>query len=159
MANKGRVSYFHSFIDIFCCLLFRILRVFLSRYWNTGRCASFYYDFCGFNIFLDRSSQRRPTSFCEFKEGGKTYSRRSSSLTAAKSLAVSFAPRRMGIATVAVYSDADARAPFVQLADEAAHKHPVSVLAGELCSPKSGWPATDPIAAIQFKTSWPNVSK
>jgi propionyl-CoA carboxylase alpha chain len=29
--------------------------------------------------------------------------------------------RRMGIATVAVYSDADARAPFVQLADEAVH--------------------------------------
>ena len=27
--------------------------------------------------------------------------------------------RRMGIATVAVYSDADARAPFVALADEA----------------------------------------
>ena len=27
--------------------------------------------------------------------------------------------RRMGIATVAVYSDADARAPFVQMADEA----------------------------------------
>ena len=29
--------------------------------------------------------------------------------------------RRMGIATVAVYSDADARAPFVQIADEAVH--------------------------------------
>jgi propionyl-CoA carboxylase alpha chain len=29
--------------------------------------------------------------------------------------------RRMGIATVAVYSDADARAPFVQMADEAVH--------------------------------------
>lgn len=28
--------------------------------------------------------------------------------------------RRMGIATVAVYSDADARAPFVKMADEAA---------------------------------------
>ena len=27
--------------------------------------------------------------------------------------------RRMGIATVAVYSDADARAPFVRMADEA----------------------------------------
>ncbi|APZ98317.1 acetyl/propionyl-CoA carboxylase subuit alpha [Sphingopyxis sp. QXT-31] len=29
--------------------------------------------------------------------------------------------RRIGIATVAVYSDADARAPFVQMADEAVH--------------------------------------
>ena len=29
--------------------------------------------------------------------------------------------RRMGIATVAVYSDADARAPFVKMADEAVH--------------------------------------
>jgi propionyl-CoA carboxylase alpha chain len=29
--------------------------------------------------------------------------------------------RQMGIATVAVYSDADARAPFVQMADEAVH--------------------------------------
>jgi propionyl-CoA carboxylase alpha chain len=32
--------------------------------------------------------------------------------------------RRMGIATVAVYSDADARAPFVQMADEAMHIGP-----------------------------------
>ncbi len=32
--------------------------------------------------------------------------------------------RRMGIATVAVYSDADARAPFVQMADEAIHIGP-----------------------------------
>ncbi|MGX7893948.1 ATP-binding protein [Tsuneonella sp. HG222] len=32
--------------------------------------------------------------------------------------------RRMGIATVAVYSDADARAPFVALADEAVHIGP-----------------------------------
>jgi propionyl-CoA carboxylase alpha chain len=32
--------------------------------------------------------------------------------------------RRMGIATVAVYSDADARAPFVKLADEAVHIGP-----------------------------------
>ncbi len=32
--------------------------------------------------------------------------------------------RRMGIATVAVYSDADARAPFVQMADEAVHLGP-----------------------------------
>ncbi len=32
--------------------------------------------------------------------------------------------RRMGIATVAVYSDADARAPFVQMADEALHIGP-----------------------------------
>jgi len=32
--------------------------------------------------------------------------------------------RRMGIATVAIYSDADARAPFVRLADEAAHIGP-----------------------------------
>ena len=32
--------------------------------------------------------------------------------------------RRMGIATVAVYSDADARAPFVRMADEAAHIGP-----------------------------------
>ena len=32
--------------------------------------------------------------------------------------------RRMGIATVAVYSDADARAPFVQLADETVHIGP-----------------------------------
>ena len=32
--------------------------------------------------------------------------------------------RRMGIATVAVYSDADARAPFVELADEAVHIGP-----------------------------------
>ena len=31
---------------------------------------------------------------------------------------------RMGIATVAVYSDADARAPFVQMADEALHIGP-----------------------------------
>ena len=29
--------------------------------------------------------------------------------------------KRMGIATVAVYSDADARAPFVKMADEAVH--------------------------------------
>ena len=32
--------------------------------------------------------------------------------------------RRMGIVTVAVYSDADARAPFVQMADEAVHIGP-----------------------------------
>ena len=32
--------------------------------------------------------------------------------------------RRMGISTVAVYSDADARAPFVQMADEAVHVGP-----------------------------------
>jgi len=32
--------------------------------------------------------------------------------------------RRMGIATVVVYSDADARAPFVQMADEAVHIGP-----------------------------------
>ncbi|WP_095011222.1 acetyl-CoA carboxylase biotin carboxylase subunit [Tsuneonella mangrovi] len=32
--------------------------------------------------------------------------------------------RRMGIKTVAVYSDADARAPFVQMADEAVHLGP-----------------------------------
>jgi propionyl-CoA carboxylase alpha chain len=32
--------------------------------------------------------------------------------------------RRMGIATVAVYSDADARAPFVRMADEAVHIGP-----------------------------------
>jgi propionyl-CoA carboxylase alpha chain len=32
--------------------------------------------------------------------------------------------RRMGIQTVAVYSDADARAPFVQMADEAVHIGP-----------------------------------
>ncbi|HSQ95219.1 MAG TPA: acetyl/propionyl/methylcrotonyl-CoA carboxylase subunit alpha [Croceibacterium sp.] len=32
--------------------------------------------------------------------------------------------RRMGIATVAVYSDADARAPFIKLADEAVHIGP-----------------------------------
>src|SRR5688572_23924449 len=32
--------------------------------------------------------------------------------------------RRMGIATVAVYSDADARAPFVRIADEAVHIGP-----------------------------------
>jgi propionyl-CoA carboxylase alpha chain len=32
--------------------------------------------------------------------------------------------RRMGIATVAVYSDADARAPFVKMADEAVHIGP-----------------------------------
>jgi propionyl-CoA carboxylase alpha chain len=32
--------------------------------------------------------------------------------------------RRMGIATVAVYSDVDARAPFVQMADEAVHIGP-----------------------------------
>ncbi|MBU7589399.1 MAG: acetyl/propionyl/methylcrotonyl-CoA carboxylase subunit alpha, partial [Sphingopyxis terrae] len=32
--------------------------------------------------------------------------------------------RRMGISTVAVYSDADARAPFVQMADEAVHIGP-----------------------------------
>jgi len=32
--------------------------------------------------------------------------------------------RKMGIATVAVYSDADARAPFVQMADEAVHIGP-----------------------------------
>ena len=32
--------------------------------------------------------------------------------------------RRMGIATVAVYSDADVRAPFVQMADEAVHIGP-----------------------------------
>ncbi len=32
--------------------------------------------------------------------------------------------KKMGIATVAVYSDADARAPFVQMADEAVHIGP-----------------------------------
>ena len=32
--------------------------------------------------------------------------------------------RRMGIATVAVYSDAEARAPFVAMADEAVHIGP-----------------------------------
>ena len=34
--------------------------------------------------------------------------------------------RRMGIATVAVYSDADARAPFVRMADEAVHIGPAA---------------------------------
>ncbi|MXO60352.1 ATP-grasp domain-containing protein [Altererythrobacter salegens] len=34
--------------------------------------------------------------------------------------------RRMGIATVAVYSDADARSPFVKLADEAVHIGPAA---------------------------------
>ena len=32
--------------------------------------------------------------------------------------------KKMGITTVAVYSDADARAPFVQMADEAVHIGP-----------------------------------
>ena len=32
--------------------------------------------------------------------------------------------KKMGISTVAVYSDADARAPFVQMADEAVHIGP-----------------------------------
>ena len=32
--------------------------------------------------------------------------------------------RRMGIETVAVYSDADARAPFVRMAEEAVHIGP-----------------------------------
>ena len=32
--------------------------------------------------------------------------------------------KKMGIATVAVYSDADARAPFVAMADEAVHIGP-----------------------------------
>src|SRR5687768_18444005 len=32
--------------------------------------------------------------------------------------------KKMGIATVAVYSDADARAPFVRMADEAVHIGP-----------------------------------
>ena len=35
--------------------------------------------------------------------------------------------RRMGIATVAVYSDADARTPFVWMADEAVHIEPSPV--------------------------------
>uniref|UniRef100_UPI0035C87050 biotin carboxylase N-terminal domain-containing protein n=1 Tax=Qipengyuania sp. TaxID=2004515 RepID=UPI0035C87050 len=44
--------------------------------------------------------------------------------------------RRMGIATVAVYSDADARAPFVQLADEAVHIGPAAAAESYLVADK-----------------------
>ena len=44
--------------------------------------------------------------------------------------------RRMGIATVAVYSDADARAPFVQIADEAVHIGPAPAAESYLLADK-----------------------
>jgi propionyl-CoA carboxylase alpha chain len=44
--------------------------------------------------------------------------------------------RRMGIATVAVYSDADARAPFVLMADEAVHIGPSSAAQSYLLADK-----------------------
>ena len=44
--------------------------------------------------------------------------------------------RRMGIATVAVYSDADARAPFVQMADEAVHIGPAAASESYLVADK-----------------------
>jgi propionyl-CoA carboxylase alpha chain len=44
--------------------------------------------------------------------------------------------RRMGIATVAVYSDADARAPFVQMAGEAVHIGPAAASESYLVADK-----------------------
>jgi len=44
--------------------------------------------------------------------------------------------RRMGIATVAVYSDADARAPFVRMADEAVHIGPAPAAQSYLIADK-----------------------
>ena len=44
--------------------------------------------------------------------------------------------RRMGIATVAVYSDADARAPFVRMADEAVHIGPAAASESYLLADK-----------------------
>jgi propionyl-CoA carboxylase alpha chain len=44
--------------------------------------------------------------------------------------------RRMGIATVAVYSDADARAPFVKMADEAVHIGPSAATESYLVADK-----------------------
>ena len=44
--------------------------------------------------------------------------------------------RRMGIATVAVYSDADARAPFVEMADEAVHIGPAPAAESYLLADK-----------------------
>ena len=44
--------------------------------------------------------------------------------------------RRMGIATVAVYSDADARAPFVQMAEEAVHIGPSAAAQSYLIADK-----------------------
>ncbi|WP_370034569.1 ATP-binding protein [Qipengyuania mesophila] len=44
--------------------------------------------------------------------------------------------RRMGIATVAVYSDADARAPFVRMADEAVHIGPAQAAESYLVADK-----------------------
>ena len=44
--------------------------------------------------------------------------------------------RRMGIATVAVYSDADARAPFVRMADEAVHIGPSAAVESYLVADK-----------------------
>jgi propionyl-CoA carboxylase alpha chain len=44
--------------------------------------------------------------------------------------------RRMGIHTVAVYSDADARAPFVQMADEAVHIGPAPAAQSYLIADK-----------------------
>ncbi|MBS7670388.1 acetyl-CoA carboxylase biotin carboxylase subunit [Croceicoccus gelatinilyticus] len=44
--------------------------------------------------------------------------------------------RRMGIQTVAVYSDADARAPFVQMADEAVHIGPAPAAESYLIAEK-----------------------
>ena len=44
--------------------------------------------------------------------------------------------RRMGIQTVAVYSDADARAPFVKMADEAVHIGPAPAAESYLLADK-----------------------
>ncbi|MXP09327.1 acetyl-CoA carboxylase biotin carboxylase subunit [Pseudoblastomonas halimionae] len=44
--------------------------------------------------------------------------------------------KRMGIATVAVYSDADARAPFVKMADEAVHIGPAAAAESYLVADK-----------------------
>ena len=44
--------------------------------------------------------------------------------------------KRMGIATVAVYSDADARAPFVRMADEAVHIGPATASESYLVADK-----------------------
>ncbi len=44
--------------------------------------------------------------------------------------------KKMGIATVAVYSDADARAPFVRMADEAVHIGPAPAAESYLLADK-----------------------
>ncbi len=54
--------------------------------------------------------------------------------------------RRLGIRTVAVYSDADAQAAHVQACDEAIHIGGPAPRATATCAPTASWPPPWPLA-------------